>query len=51
MNVFVINSMAPDVPMAESFRGVMPFLASDLVRVLILIAFPFITLGLLRFIE
>ncbi len=51
LNVFVINSMAPHVPMSESFRGVMPFLASDFIRVLILIAFPVITLGLLRFIE
>jgi tripartite ATP-independent transporter DctM subunit len=51
LNVFVINSMAPDVPMAESFRGVLPFLASDFVRVGILILFPIVTLGLLRFIE
>jgi tripartite ATP-independent transporter DctM subunit len=51
LNVFVINSMAPGVPMSESFRGVMPFLASDFIRVGILIVFPFITLGLLRFIE
>ncbi len=51
MNIFVINSMAPNVPLIESFRGVMPFLASDFIRVLILIAFPIITLGLLRFIE
>ena len=51
LNVFVINSMAPGVPMSESFRGVMPFLASDFIRVGILITFPFITLGLLRFIE
>ena len=48
LNVFVINSMAPEVPMSESFRGVMPFLASDFIRVLILGAFPVITLGLLR---
>ena len=48
LNVFVINSMAPEVPMSESFRGVMPFLASDFIRVLILIVFPVITLGLLR---
>ncbi len=51
LNVFVINSMAPGVPLAESFRGVLPFLASDFIRVGILIVFPFITLGLLRFIE
>lgn len=48
LNVFVINSLAPEVPMAESFRGVMPFLLSDFVRVLILIAFPVITVGVLQ---
>lgn len=48
LNVFVINSLAPEVPMSESFRGVMPFLLSDFVRVLILIAFPLITVGVLQ---
>ena len=48
MNVFVINSLAPDVPMTESFRGVMPFLVSDFIRVGILVAFPILTLGVLR---
>lgn len=40
LNVFVINSMAGDVPMRDSFRGVLPFLISDFFRVGILIAFP-----------
>ncbi len=48
MNVFVINGMARDVPMWESFKGVMPFLVSDFIRIGILIAFPAITLGLVR---
>ena len=48
LNVFVINSMAPEVPMAESFRGVMPFLASDFVRVVLMVVFPVISLGVLR---
>lgn len=48
MNVFVINGMAKDVPMIESFRGVLPFLISDMIRIAALIAFPFITLGLVR---
>lgn len=48
MNVFVINGMARDVPMWESFRGVMPFLISDILRILLLVAFPAITLGLVR---
>src|SRR5690606_42103104 len=51
MNVFVINSLAPDVPMAESFRGVIPFLISDFIRVGILVAFPVLTLGVLRLLE
>lgn len=44
MNLFVINKLAKDVPLAESFRGVLPFVASDLIRVVILTAFPAITL-------
>ncbi|MFG6081811.1 TRAP transporter large permease [Paracoccus litorisediminis] len=48
MNVFVINGMAKDVPMLESFRGVLPFLISDMVRIVILVAFPVITLWLVH---
>ncbi|MCW8950136.1 MAG: TRAP transporter large permease subunit, partial [Sedimenticola sp.] len=48
MNVFIINKMAEDVSMMESFKGVMPFLISDIVRVVILILFPSITLLLPR---
>ncbi len=51
MNVFIINSIARDVPMLETFKGVMPFLLSDIVRVVILVAFPVITLGLVRLIN
>ncbi|HYD30108.1 MAG TPA: TRAP transporter large permease subunit, partial [Azospirillaceae bacterium] len=46
MNVFIINAMAPDVPLAHSFRGILPFLASDLIRVGVLVAFPSISLFL-----
>lgn len=44
MNLFVINKLAGDVPLAESYRGILPFVASDLLRVIILTAFPAITL-------
>jgi C4-dicarboxylate transporter, DctM subunit len=43
INVFVINSMAPDVPMTETFRGIVPFFLSDLVRIALIIAFPAMT--------
>jgi TRAP-type C4-dicarboxylate transport system permease large subunit len=46
LNVYVVNSFARDVPMAETYRGVMPFLAADVVRVALLIAFPSISLWL-----
>ncbi|MGB0498426.1 MAG: TRAP transporter large permease [Rubricella sp.] len=46
MNVFVISSLARDVPMSTTFRGVVPFFASEIIRVGILILFPSLTLGL-----
>jgi len=46
LNLFVINRMASDVPIAATFKGVIPFVCSDLVRVLILTLFPGLTLGL-----
>jgi TRAP-type C4-dicarboxylate transport system permease large subunit len=48
MNVYIISGVARDIPMATIFRGVMPFLASDLVRIVILVLFPGISLFLLR---
>ena len=48
LNVFVINSLARDVPMLETFRGVIPFLMSDAVRVTLIVVFPMICLWLPR---
>jgi tripartite ATP-independent transporter DctM subunit len=48
MNVFVINGLAGDVPMAETFRGVAPFLVSDVLRIALLVAFPALSLWLVR---
>ncbi len=44
MNLFVINAMSRDITMAETYRGVVPFVLSDLIRVVILVLFPPITL-------
>lgn len=46
MNLFVINSLAPDIPIEQTFRGVLPFVMTDLLRVVVLVLFPPITLGL-----
>ncbi|MCP5367739.1 MAG: TRAP transporter large permease [Hyphomicrobiales bacterium] len=47
MNVFVIKTVAPDIPIKEIFKGVFPFVLSDLVRLALLVAFPWLALGLL----
>jgi tripartite ATP-independent transporter DctM subunit len=44
MNLFVINGLSRDTPLLHTYRGVLPFVASDLVRVVILAAFPAVTL-------
>lgn len=44
MNVYIINGVATDIPMATIFRGVVPFLISDFVRILFLVFFPSISL-------
>ena len=46
MNVFVINSISKDVPMSETFKGVLPFFGAELIRVGLLLAFPGIVLFL-----
>ena len=48
MNVFIINRLARDVPLVETFKGVMPFLASDLVRTTLLLMFPVLSLWLVH---
>jgi tripartite ATP-independent transporter DctM subunit len=50
LNVYVVNSMAKDIPIAESYRGVMPFLISDTLRTLLLLFFPPISLWLVKYI-
>jgi TRAP-type C4-dicarboxylate transport system permease large subunit len=48
MNVYIINRLAKDVPLTETFKGVIPFLASDFVRIILLLLFPSISLVLVR---
>ena len=48
LNVFIINAMARDIPMRETFKGVLPFFGSEIVRIALLIAFPAISLALPR---
>jgi C4-dicarboxylate transporter DctM subunit len=42
MNVFVIKSVVKDVKFSTIFAGVAPFIVADILRLIILIAFPVI---------
>jgi C4-dicarboxylate transporter DctM subunit len=44
LNVYVVNGIARDVPMSETYKGVLPFVATDVVRMLLLMFFPALTL-------
>jgi C4-dicarboxylate transporter, DctM subunit len=49
LNVYVVNGMARGVPLSETFRGVLPFLVSDFIRIGLILAFPGIALWLVKF--
>ncbi len=46
LNVYVVNGLARDVPMAETYKGVLPYLVSDVLRLLLLLLVPGISLWL-----
>jgi C4-dicarboxylate transporter, DctM subunit len=46
MNVFVIRGITRDVPLATIFRGVTPFIITQIVLIAIIVAFPEIALWL-----
>ena len=48
LNVFVVSSLAREVPISRTYRGVLPFLATDLVRLALLVTFPALSLWLVR---
>ena len=46
LNVYVVNNLARDVPMSETYTGLMPFLAWDIIRMAILLFVPALSLWL-----
>lgn len=48
MNLYVIQGVAPDVPLSRVFKGVVPFLLADLVHLVLLVVFPVIAMGLVQ---
>lgn len=47
MNLFIINSMDRETAMIDTYKAVLFFVGSDIVRVVLLVAFPSITLFLI----
>lgn len=48
LNVYIMNGLARDVPMVETYRGVIPFLVTDAMRLTLLILFPALALWLVH---
>ena len=48
MICFIMNNMVPDIGLVNIFKGVMPFIAADLVRLTLLMLFPGIALFLVH---
>ena len=48
LNVFVISSIAKTVPIAATYRGVLPFIVMDIIRLGLVLAFPGLALWLVR---
>ena len=48
MNLFIINSMDGETSILDTYRHIVYFIASDIVRVVVLVMFPAVTLFLIR---
>ncbi|MEM9230609.1 MAG: TRAP transporter large permease [Pseudomonadota bacterium] len=48
LNLFVINALSKTVPIGQTYRGALPFVVSDILRIALLVTFPGITLALVR---
>lgn len=48
LNVFVVSGLARDVPIGATYRGVLPYLATDFMRLALCVAFPWLSLMVVR---
>jgi TRAP-type C4-dicarboxylate transport system permease large subunit len=46
LNVFVLKATVPDISLPTIFKGLLPFIGADIVRLALLIAFPSLALFL-----
>jgi C4-dicarboxylate transporter DctM subunit len=48
LNVFVVSAIARDVPIAQTYAGVLPFIAADIIRLGLVVAVPSLALALVH---
>lgn len=51
LNVFVVSGIARDVPIVATYRGVLPFVAADIARLGLIVAFPGLALWLVNWLS
>ena len=51
LNVFVVSSIARDVPITQTYAGVLPFIVADIIRLALVLAFPSLALVLVRWLN
>jgi len=51
INLYVMHSIAPDIPIGRVFKGVLPFLATDFLHLALLIAIPGMALALPQWLD
>jgi len=51
LNVFVVSAIARDVPITTTYRGVLPFILADVIRLALCVAFPALSLALVRWLS
>jgi len=51
LNVYIVNGLARNVPITESYRGIVPFLISDIARTILLLFVPSLSLFLVRLMD
>jgi tripartite ATP-independent transporter DctM subunit len=51
LNVFVVSAIARTVPITETYKGVFPFVAADMIRLVLCVAFPSLSLVLVRWLS
>ena len=46
LNLFIISAMSKDVPIRETYKSIIPFISADLMRIILLVSFPIISIFL-----